>query len=458
MPSSAEVAPSLTLKAVKVPFNFRICKTLIAAKLAGVAVQLVPVAMGVDNETDEWQRRGSPTYRLPILEVNDGAFPGGHDVSGSGLPTCLFESNAILRFVAKIGKKQAAPGSINLYGNSLTEEAAIDGWVDFCASELDADVVKAGRMARGVMPKDDAVLAAAAKNVLSVLQGVETWLQIRTFFVGERLSIADIAFAIHLQAFLTYNDATVVRDIFQKCPQVIRLYRTVFSIPEVAATYVQLGDQEGGLFSTPVKMPAAVVAPKPVVAAAAAPAAKPSAADDEEDDEADAAKEVKKANPLDSLPPSPFVIDNFKREYSNKDTRKEVLPWLWSNFDAQGWTMWFCRYKYPQDLSSQVFMTANFVRGWFQRMEGNRKYAFGSALILGTPAAQEVQAFWIFRGQKGAGLPACVTDVEDTELFEWTEVTDAAPSEAVKEKIGDFLAWDGATFAALPVLEGKAFK
>jgi elongation factor 1-gamma len=63
-----------------------------------------------------------------------------------------------------------------------------------------------------------------------------------------------------------------------------------------------------------------------------------------------------------------------------------------------------------------------------------------------------VTCFWIFRGK---GLPEIVREVDDTELFYWTEIPDI---QAEKAKITDYLAWDGETFAKNPVLEGRAFK
>ncbi|KAF8305118.1 hypothetical protein TcBrA4_0041300 [Trypanosoma cruzi] len=69
------------------------------------------------------------------------------------------------------------------------------------------------------------------------------------------------------------------------------------------------------------------------------------------------------------------------------------------------------------------FMTANLIRGWFQRMEHVRKYAFGVALIIGEERRHDIVALWVFRG---SGMPAIVRDVEDTELFDWEEVADVA--------------------------------
>ncbi|CUG87629.1 elongation factor 1, putative, partial [Bodo saltans] len=102
-------------------------------------------------------------------------------------------------------------------------------------------------------------------------------------------------------------------------------------------------------------------------------------------------------------------------------------------------------------LFKMQFMTANLIRGWFQRMEHTRKYAFGIALIIGEDKVHDIVGLWIFRGK---GLPEIVTDVEDTELFTWEEIPDV---NAQKEQITDYLCWEGPTIPK-PVLEGRCFK
>ncbi|KAF8290479.1 putative elongation factor 1-gamma [Trypanosoma cruzi] len=106
--------------------------------------------------------------------------------------------------------------------------------------------------------------------------------------------------------------------------------------------------------------------------------------------------------------------------------------------------------KHNEDNKMQ-FMTANLIRGWFQRMEHVRKYAFGVALIIGEERRHDIVALWVFRGR---GMPAIVEDVEDTELFDWEEVADVA---AQRERITDYLCWEGPTIPR-PVLEGRVFK
>lgn len=55
-------------------------------------------------------------------------------------------------------------------------------------------------------------------------------------------------------------------------------------------------------------------------------------------------------------------MDEFKREYSNKDIAKEAIPYLWKNFDAEHYSWWKCDYKYNDELK-MIFMSCNLVGG-----------------------------------------------------------------------------------------------
>ena len=96
---------------------------------------------------------------------------------------------------------------------------------------------------------------------------------------------------------------------------------------------------------------------------------------------------------------SSFVLDAFKRSYSNEDTETQAIPFFWANFDKEGWSIWKCQYKYPEELKL-VFMTSNLVSGMFQRLDKLRKYAFASMLILGENNNNQIEGIWVLRGQE----------------------------------------------------------
>ncbi len=82
------------------------------------------------------------------------------------------------------------------------------------------------------------------------------------------------------------------------------------------------------------------------------------------------------------LPPSSLNLDDWKRFYSNNDTRPNAINWFWEHFDPEGYSIWRVDYKYNDELT-KVFMSSNLIGGFFNRLERARKYAFGSLVVLG---------------------------------------------------------------------------
>ncbi|KAG2320099.1 hypothetical protein Bca52824_013312 [Brassica carinata] len=82
----------------------------------------------------------------------------------------------------------------------------------------------------------------------------------------------------------------------------------------------------------------------------------------------------KAKNPLDLLPPSPMVLDEWKRLYSNTKSnfREVAIKGFWDMYDPEGYSLWFCDYKY-NDENMVSFVTLNKVGGFLQRMDLARK-------------------------------------------------------------------------------------
>lgn len=401
---------SLTLWSGQHHENARSHKILVAAAFANVPVTLKACTYGVENETCTFARNCSPCMRFPSLQTEEGY---------------VFESNAIMRHIARLDKS-----GNRLYGSTPFESSQVDMWLDFAATEIDASMMPFLMQFFANIPAP----ADAINRLEESLTGLELWLETRTFLVGERLTIADISIAFSLQwVYRATGDHG--EALSKKFRNVFRLYNTVMQQPKT----VEVLASQGATFG-PVK------AAKPAKKAEAAPAKAAKKAD--ADDEPAPPKAPK--NPLENLPPSKMVLDEFKREYSNADTRTVAAPWFFDHYDPEGYTCFYVNYKYNEENTRQ-FMTANLVRGWFQRMEHMRKFAFGVVLLVGEESKHDVVGLWVFRGK---GLPVVLEDVADTELYEWTEIKDVM---AERAKITDFFCWEGPTISK-PVLEGRCFK
>ena len=55
-------------------------------------------------------------------------------------------------------------------------------------------------------------------------------------------------------------------------------------------------------------------------------------------------------------------MDEWKKTYSNKDTATVALPYFWEHFEKEHYSIWYCEYKYPDELTL-TFMSCNLIGG-----------------------------------------------------------------------------------------------
>jgi elongation factor 1-gamma len=409
-------------------------KVLIAAKYAGVQVATPSFEYGVDNKTPEFEKK-SPLGKVPVLESNEGA---------------VFEPNAAARYIARKSK-------VSLYGASDFEAAQVDQWVDFSISEIDLPASVWVFPILGYIQNNATATQRAKGDIRKVLDILNNHLADRTFLVGERISLADIVVATSLHRLYTRVLDSAFRKQFVNTN---RWFTTIVNQPNFTAVAGQTtlaAKMEVAPAAGPAEETKTQEKPKKAEKPKQEKPApkkeeKPAAAAEDEDEEA---KEKKSKSPLDDLPPSKLVMDDWKRTYSNEDTRGAAIPWFWNNFDKEGYSIWFCEYKYNKELE-KVFMTANLVGGFLQRLDKLRKYGFGSMLIFGNDGDMEVAGCWLFRG---TGMPGEMTECDDAEHYDWkkADIDDAQ----TRELINDYFAWDSKTnFGGrrLEFNQGKIFK
>lgn len=191
---------------------------------------------------------------------------------------------------------------------------------------------------------------AATSQVLKVL---EQHFLVHTFLVGERLTLADLYTASQIARGFQYVLDKAWRS---ENPNTTRWYETIVNQPIWKAIVEQPILIEEAVKYTPPKKE-----PKP--AKAAAPAAKKPAKEEEEEEEAK--PEVKAKHPLEALPKPTLILDDWKRKYSNEETREVALPWFWEHYKPEEYSLWKVDYKYNDELT-QVFMTSNLIGTfWF---------------------------------------------------------------------------------------------
>ncbi|XP_074567391.1 elongation factor 1-gamma-like [Curcuma longa] len=413
------------------PSNKNAFKTLIAAEYTGVQVELAKnFEMGVTNKTPEFLKL-NPIGKVPVLETPDGS---------------IFESNAIARYVTRM--KENNP----LLGSSLIEYGHIEQWIDFATLEVDTNIIRWFVPRVGWVPYFAPAEEQAITNLKRALTVLNTYLASNTYLVGHSVTLADIIMICNL--YLGFS-VVLIKSFTSEFPHVERYFWTLVNQPEFRKVLGEVKQTESVPPISSQKKPAQPkepAKPKEVKKEPKKEPAKPKVPEVEEEEEE--APKPKPKNPLDLLPPSKMILDEWKRLYSNTKTnfREIAIKGFWDMYDPEGYSLWFCDYKY-NDENTVSFVTLNKVGGFLQRMDLARKYAFGKMLVIGSEPPFKVKGLWLFRGQE---IPKFVVDeVYDMELYDWVKVD--ISDEAQKERVNAMIE-DQEPFEGEALLDAKCFK
>jgi len=404
-------------------------KILVAAKFANTQVEVEKA----DLKSAAFEKK-SPTGKAPILETAQGV---------------IFEPNAAARFIVKNSAKK-------LLGSNEFEAAQVDQWIEFAASEIDLPASVWVFPLLGYINNNAAATQRAKGDIRKVLEILDKHLADKTFLVGERISLADIVVASSLHRLYE----KVLDPAFRKqFVNTNRWFVTIANQPEYVnvagqitlATKMEVASKESEEKVEKTEPKKEAKQPKAEKPKEEKPKPKPKEENAEEEEDL-TTEEPKKKSKLDFLPPSKFIMDDWKRTYSNEETRSVALPYFWNNLDKEGYSVWFCDYKYNNELE-RTFMTANLISGFLQRLDKLRKYAFGSMIIFGNDGNLAVSGAWLFRGKE---IPEEMTECDDAEHYNWKQANLEDP--ATKELVNDYFAWDGSFGGkSLAFNQGKIF-
>ncbi|KAJ2728140.1 hypothetical protein IW152_006057 [Coemansia sp. BCRC 34962] len=412
--------------------NTRNYKARVVAQFLGIDLATTPdFVMNVDNKKEEYLAK-YPAGKVPVFEGVNGLH--------------LIDSSAIAYYVAS----QAGSNS-PLLGQTAEETAEILQYMFFTEADLMPAIAGTLYSIQGFMPYIKPAQQYSEEQCFRFLGVLDAILLNKTFLVGERITIADIILACDL---MTVYTAYLTSEDRKKYRNVTRYFKTMINQPAFKAVVGEVT-----LCVERIKpQPSAKDAKKAEKAEKKAekkPAEQPKKAekkakevDEDEEMEAPAPKPKSK---LDLLPPPKMVLDDWKRFYSNNDTKPDAMNWLWENYDDEGYSFWKVEYKYNDELA-KLFMTNNLIGGHFNRLERARKYAFGNLLTLGKDDDNMIWGYFMVRGKE---IPEEVSDAADFESFAWTAADHKDPK--TRAEIEDCFAWEG---PSLPreCYDGKTFK
>lgn len=369
----------------------------------------------------------------------------------------LFGADAIMFYLAGEMMKEAN-------GSEVLQ------WMQWSEGQLIPNVLSYVLPSVSAVHVDSEMLEAAKAELFTQLKCFNELLLTRTFLVGERLSLADISVAMDLlpayqyvlddaarvslvnvnRWFRTIINQEPVKDVLgevQFAVQISKFDSTKFKELSTKTSKELSGYKDGKNKDQHLKNKVQQKEDK-----------KNKRSKSEKDDELVAVDEVldqepKSVDPFAAMPKGTFVMDSFKRVYSNEDTATKAIPYFWENFDLEHYSIWFAEYKYPEDLTL-TFMSCNLISGMFQRLEKLKKNAFASVCLFGTDNNSTISGIWIWRGHELAFKLSPDWQV-DYESYDWKKLDPA--NEKTRKIVNEYLMWEG-DFSGKIFNQGKIFK
>ncbi|GBE61869.1 elongation factor 1-gamma [Babesia ovata] len=265
-------------------------------------------------------------------------------------------------------------------------------WMEFFYDRFDV-----GSRCQAVTKVD----ASSTSELAKCLRATDAFLLSRTFLVGESLSVADFVCAVTVKHLVSIGklDAGYLKAGLRNLS---RLIRTV----EASDAYVNYEKKLASLQSG-------------------------------------------------SSSESSFVLDTWKKTYSNckGDLEKEVMPWLWSNYDAENWSFYFMKYNKLDDECQSDITTSNMLSGFLQRFEPDfRRISFGVINVMGSGNSYDIMGVWLI---KGTELPPSVTEHPSFEFQTFTKLN--VKDEAHRRMITDYFCAED-SINGVPIADAKVWK
>eukprot|EP01086_Lenisia_limosa_P012351 TRINITY_DN40640_c0_g1_i1.p1 TRINITY_DN40640_c0_g1~~TRINITY_DN40640_c0_g1_i1.p1 ORF type:complete len:427 (+),score=224.92 TRINITY_DN40640_c0_g1_i1:156-1283(+) len=373
--------------------------------------------------------------KVPVLQTEQGP---------------LFEATAIAHYVASLnGDKK------NLLPKDAFAAAELQQWISFASMELNLPFAVWIYPVLGYAPFNKGAYDKAKMDADRAMTALNAYFLKKTFIVGERITLADIVLFCQLLGPYTLVLDTEAQKKYQN---VTRWFKTMLVQPEFkkACGPITLATEE----KQAEKGASKKNQPKKEKKEKKEQPKKEKKVEEEkpsqEETEANASEKSQKQIMEEwaaGLPKSTLVFDEWKRFYSN-NKMPAACKWFWENFDAAGYSLWFCNFKY-NDENEQLFKTCNLAGGFITRTEFMRKYAFANMLINGVNNNNQLSGVWMFPGDI---LPPPFLTCDDTELYDWRKIDPT--NEDDKELVNTYWSWEGKFPEGIheECVDGKTFK
>ena len=200
---------------------------------------------------------------------------------------------------------------------------------------------------------------------------LDSHLKGKKYFVGKKLSLADIIIFRFLRLIMMTICTENMRDSFLK--NLTKWFINIMESEEAINVYGRTI-----LCKTPLK---------PFIKN-----------EINENNENDNNNSNNKKNPLDNLPPSDFDLKLFKSTFIHSNDKVEELESFWEEFDEEGYSLWYMEYENLPNECKILYKSCNFKNFFIQKLENFRKYSFAVFGVYGEKGNYKVKGVWLWRG------------------------------------------------------------
>ena len=331
---------------------------MIVANFTGDEVEEVTIPVS-EVRSKEFKEK-SPFNTVPVFECEKGT---------------LFDSEAIALHLAHEKVK------LGLLGADMWQSAQIRQWNAIFSSTIGPLVHSSvGPILGWAEFSHEGHHSHSQKKLKEQLRTVDAFLKGKQFFVGDKVTVADIhAACVLLLPFQLILDAGFRKAV----PELSRWFEQTVALPEFQKRWGK------------VKL-----AKKPFKANFPKEEPKKQAKKEEPKKKEEKTEEPKKeVNPLDALPPSKFDLNAFKDFFLNiADKEGEGMTKFWQDYDAEGYSIWYLQYEKYEGEGEKLYMTNNLCNGFLQRIDHFRKHVFARHAVIGDEPSLEIEGVWMFRG------------------------------------------------------------
>jgi len=357
----------------------------------------------VELQNYEWEdpereklKPNSPTLTFPYLEGPEGI---------------LSESKAIEQYLAEKHKPE-------LLGKDAMEKAQVRQWIDYVSCEIyncSREIIYPLFGWRTYCKEEN---DKANKRLKDYLVNINKKLEGKNFIVGDSITLADVVLFRELKFYYQLVFPKGLRENVYK--NLTTWFTKLMETPEVIKVYGKFK-----LCGNALK-----AYEKPQENKDEKPQEKPGKKEkhgqkeekEEKEEGGEEVKKPKKVNPLDLLPPSKLVLEDFKRAFLNNKDKEDAMAKFWEIYDPEGYSLWHLEYQNLPTECKVLFRTSNSKGMFLQKCDAVRRYAFAVHGVYGVEDDYKIKGLWMFRGKE---VPQ---EMKDNDLYEYITFRKLDPS------------------------------